>query len=266
MPFGRCLGRRTEQRCMERHRCIWSERRGHESKGIQRQFPVDHVVRSHRAVVSRSHGREDEGMAGHDHDPDVWVVRGHQPEVLGPGGPDQAVHHGQRRDRLPLHHAGPPLSHERGSDLPGAVPGKRVSEGDVSAGTGRPAALGARQDHRRRDVPPQQRDQAQHDRHARRLHQRRRRVERRPPGAYGYDPLARRCAGGDECGWIGLSRGQQSGEDPADPLDRARDAASRPGLPRRADSHLQPVDAVNPYYFWNCTAFPAKSGTRSSIR
>ncbi|HPC96859.1 MAG TPA: DUF5107 domain-containing protein [Sedimentisphaerales bacterium] len=25
---------------------------------------------------------------------------------------------------------------------------------------------------------------------------------------------------------------------------------------------FNPVDAVNPYYFWNCTAFPAKSGTR----
>ena len=25
---------------------------------------------------------------------------------------------------------------------------------------------------------------------------------------------------------------------------------------------VNPVDAVNPYYFWNCTAFPAKSGTR----
>ncbi|UCD53493.1 MAG: DUF5107 domain-containing protein [Phycisphaerales bacterium] len=25
---------------------------------------------------------------------------------------------------------------------------------------------------------------------------------------------------------------------------------------------INPVDAVNPYYFWNCTAFPAKTGTR----
>lgn len=25
---------------------------------------------------------------------------------------------------------------------------------------------------------------------------------------------------------------------------------------------FNPVDAINPYYFWNCTAFPAKSGTR----
>jgi hypothetical protein len=23
-----------------------------------------------------------------------------------------------------------------------------------------------------------------------------------------------------------------------------------------------PVDAVNPYYFWNCTAFPCHEGTR----
>ncbi len=46
------------------------------------------------------------------------------------------------------------------------------------------------------DVPPQPRDQAEHDRDARGLHQRRRRVERRAAGAHRHDRLAGRCSSG----------------------------------------------------------------------
>jgi len=69
------------------------------------------------------------------------------------------------------------VSYEGGPDLQGAVPGERIPQGYVSAGTGGPASLGSGQDHGRRDVPPQQRHQAEHDRDARGLYQRRGGVE-----------------------------------------------------------------------------------------
>ncbi len=87
-------------------------------------------------------------------------------------------------------------------------------------------------------------------------------MERRPAGAHGHDSLARRCLVGtnkDGSAYLEVSNLEKT--------LRTRWTVRVTLHPGRAylDEQIRivnPVDAVNPYYFWNCTAFPAKKGTR----
>ncbi len=84
-----------------------------------------------------------------------------------------------------------------------------------------------------------ERDQAGHDRHARRVDQRRRRMEHRTARPHGDGRLAGQCAGRHECRRVGLPGDQQPGATVPHALDRARHAASRPGVPGRADLSVE---------------------------